>query len=40
MDVKQKVNFEILSKFRKLEINFAYPTQTIYVNNESKGGRA
>lgn len=31
MDAQQKINFSILDAFRERNINFAYPTQTVYV---------
>jgi len=31
LDVRSKVNFEILSSFNKAGLNFAFPTQTVYV---------
>lgn len=31
LDIKQKVNFEIFAEFEKEEIEFAYPTQTVYM---------
>jgi len=32
MDIQQKINFAIKEEFEKREIEFAYPTQTLYVN--------
>lgn len=32
MDVQQQVNLRLMECFKKAGINFAYPTQTIYVN--------
>lgn len=32
METQQKINFEIKEIFEKEGIEFAYPTQTIYVN--------
>jgi len=32
MDIQQKINIAIQEIFRKEKIDFAYPTQTIYVN--------
>jgi small-conductance mechanosensitive channel len=31
MDIQQQINFEIMSKFAETGIEFAYPTQTLYV---------
>lgn len=33
MDIQQKINFIIKEEFEKRGIEFAYPTQTLYVNN-------
>jgi small-conductance mechanosensitive channel len=35
MDVQQAVNLAIYERFHQEEIEFAYPTQTLYVQNES-----
>jgi small-conductance mechanosensitive channel len=35
MDKQQEINFAIMKEFNKREIDFAYPTQTLYVNKES-----
>ncbi|VAX36520.1 Potassium efflux system KefA protein / Small-conductance mechanosensitive channel [hydrothermal vent metagenome] len=32
MDVQQKINFAIHESFEKYNIEFAYPTQTVYIN--------
>lgn len=32
MDIQQKINFDIYHEFEKEKIEFAYPTQTIFVN--------
>ena len=32
MDIQQEINFAIKEEFEKREIEFAYPTQTLYVN--------
>jgi small-conductance mechanosensitive channel len=32
MDVQQEINFAIKGEFEKRGIEFAYPTQTLYVN--------
>ena len=34
MDIQQEINLAILSKFRREGINFAFPTQTLYVKKE------
>ena len=34
MDIQQKINFAIAEEFKKLDVEFAYPTQTLYVNKE------
>lgn len=34
LDINEKILFEIAEEFRKENINFAYPTQTIYVKEE------
>lgn len=31
MDIKQRINFEMMDKFAEVGIEFAYPTQTLYV---------
>ncbi len=33
MDIQQDINFEIFRQFKKEDIRFAYPTQTILLNN-------
>ncbi|HBG62571.1 MAG: mechanosensitive ion channel protein MscS [Omnitrophica WOR_2 bacterium GWF2_38_59] len=35
MDIQQEINFEIKNKFKEKQIEFAFPTQTLYVNKES-----
>ena len=35
MTAQQEINLEIMNRFKKENINFAYPTQTIYVNNSN-----
>jgi small-conductance mechanosensitive channel len=32
MDVQQDINLRIFGEFRKRGIEFAYPTQTLYLN--------
>ncbi len=34
MDIQEKINLEIYEQFEKLGIEFAYPTQTLYVNKQ------
>lgn len=33
LDIQQKVNFELMDKFSEMSIEFAYPTQTLYMKN-------
>ncbi len=35
MKAQQEINLEIMNRFKSEDINFAYPTQTIYVNNSN-----
>ena len=35
MTAQQEINLEIMNRFKREDINFAYPTQTIYVNNSN-----
>ncbi len=35
MDIQQQINFGIKGEFEKRGIDFAYPTQTLYVNKEN-----
>ena len=35
MTAQQEINLEIMNRFKSEDINFAYPTQTIYVNNSN-----
>jgi small-conductance mechanosensitive channel len=35
-DIHQEVNFRIKEEFEKREIEFAFPTQTVYYNAENK----
>lgn len=32
MDIKQSINFKIAEEFQKLKVDFAFPTQTLYIN--------
>lgn len=32
MDIQQKINFELFESFQKLDIQFAYPTQTVFID--------
>jgi small-conductance mechanosensitive channel len=34
MDIQQKINFEIMKRFEDEGIEFAYPTQTLFVSKE------
>jgi MscS family membrane protein len=36
MDFSQKVNFEIIQQFNAAGIDFAFPTQTVYVAGDEK----
>jgi len=36
METPSQVNFEILKQFKEAGLNFAYPTQTVYLNNSLK----
>jgi small-conductance mechanosensitive channel len=36
MDTQQSINFQIYKEFEKRGIEFAYPTQTLFVNKEEK----
>lgn len=36
MDIQQAVNLEILEQFEQEDIEFAYPTQTVFLNQASK----
>ena len=35
MDTQQSINLEIYNEFEKRGIEFAYPTQTLFVNKET-----
>jgi small-conductance mechanosensitive channel len=35
MDIQQDINLKIYKEFEKQEIEFAYPTQTLFVNKEN-----
>ena len=35
MTAQQEINLEIMNRFKSEDINFAFPTQTIYVNNSN-----
>lgn len=35
MDIQQSINFEIFQKFQELGIEFAYPTQTLFISQET-----
>ncbi len=36
MDTQQSINLQIYKEFEKRGIEFAYPTQTLYLNKEEK----
>jgi small-conductance mechanosensitive channel len=36
MDIQQKINLGIKEEFEKLNVEFAYPTQTIYLNKSNE----
>jgi small-conductance mechanosensitive channel len=36
MDIQQRINLEIFKKFQEENIEFAYPTQTLFVNRENQ----
>jgi len=36
MDIQQEINFQLKEAFEKQEIEFAYPTQTVFLSNENK----
>ncbi|MFA5032305.1 MAG: mechanosensitive ion channel family protein, partial [bacterium] len=35
MDIQQTINLTLKEEFEKRRIEFAYPTQTVYVNKEA-----
>jgi small-conductance mechanosensitive channel len=35
MEVQQQINFALKERFEKENIVFAYPTQTVYLNNNN-----
>ena len=35
MDIQQTINLELYKKFESEGIEFAYPTQTLYINREN-----
>jgi len=37
MDIQQSVNLAIFDRFKKEKIEFAYPTQTVFLNNTPAG---
>ena len=39
MDVQQEINFRIAEEFQERSIEFAFPTQTLYVNGISGSQR-
>jgi small-conductance mechanosensitive channel len=40
MDIQQAINLRIHERFEQEGVDFAYPTQTIYVNQLSNGSRS
>ena len=36
MDIQQEINFQLKEAFEKQGIEFAYPTQTVFLANENK----
>jgi small-conductance mechanosensitive channel len=36
MDINQKINLSIFESFAEKGIEFAYPTQTLFLNKEEK----
>jgi len=36
MDIQQEINFQLKEIFEKQKIEFAYPTQTVFLSNENK----
>ena len=36
MDIQQEINFQLKEIFEKQKIEFAYPTQTVFLTNENK----
>jgi small-conductance mechanosensitive channel len=36
MDVQQRINLYLFERFRKIGVEFAFPTQTVYLKNEGK----
>ncbi len=36
MDIQQKINFEICKQFEENKIEFAYPSQTLFIQKESR----
>lgn len=35
MDSRQRFNLELMEKFKQEKIEFAYPTQTVFLNNKN-----
>ena len=35
MDTQQAINFTLVEEFNKAQIEFAFPTRTVYVKNEN-----
>lgn len=36
MDIQQKINLRIFEEFKKMGVDFAYPTRTLYVTNQKE----
>jgi len=36
MDIQQEINFQIMADFKKRKIEFAYPTQTLYLEKDAQ----
>jgi small-conductance mechanosensitive channel len=36
MDIQQKINLRIFEEFKKMGVEFAYPTRTLYVTNQKE----
>jgi small-conductance mechanosensitive channel len=40
MDIQQAINLEIFQRFEQEDIQFAYPTQYLYIENPGNGSAA
>ncbi|MFW6237806.1 MAG: hypothetical protein ACOC5A_01050 [Halanaerobiales bacterium] len=36
MDIQEEINLRLMREFKERDIQFAYPTQTIYVHGRSE----